>query len=398
MDASISKTVFGVFVAAAVLLGGQLAAAMSMEEACGDASGSMAPYSQGRWLPWSPDTLYQEGLDTALIDAQRKQLTEMAEPFMRLDALNPPRGVEARPHRVIGARQSMGEPMAGSELMIQIFHPTYKQAGTASASIKLSVNKLSPLFYGIGGGEIKDEMGAMFLKPIYVGELGGAPVYWSGRPRDCIVVYKAHERPLWKPVSQERYLLAQIQLMEHKIEDARSDFMAGRNAKAAKSNGSMDMAQQEELIRQMQAINPEAAKDMEKQFAAMRAKMKKESPGIQSEADREFDRMGKPLYTEIDKFKAELNAMTPTDRAAQGYLGGTSGSKVTLLSRPDDSGARPIIAPATDYFSKQPHQSNIQLLMIEFKSAADHPPETIINVRLRKELNWRQFWQFVGKQ
>lgn len=82
--------------------------------------------------------------------------------------------------------------------------------GSASGSIGLSVNILSPLFYGIGGGEIKDGMGPMFLEPIHVGELGGAPVYWSGRPRDCIVVYKAHKRPLWKPVSQERYLLAKL--------------------------------------------------------------------------------------------------------------------------------------------------------------------------------------------
>jgi hypothetical protein len=398
MDASISKTVLGVFVAAVVLLGAQLASAMSMEETCGNANDSMAAFSQGRWLSWSQDTLYQEGLDTVLIDAQRKQLTEMAEPFMRLDVLNPPQGVEARPHRIIGARQSMGEPMAGSELMVQIFHPTYKQAGTASASIRLSVNKLSPVFYGIGGGEIKDEMGPMFPEPIRVGELGGAPVYWSERPRDCIVVYKAHERPLWKPVSQERYLLAQIQLLEHKIEDARSEFLAARRSQGTRSDNSLDMAQQEELIKQIRASNPQAAEKMEKQFAEMRRMKQKKLSDLQSGADSDFDRMGKPLYAEIDKFKAELSAMTPAERAAQAYLGGISGSKVTLLSRPDDSGARPLIAPAKDYFSEQPHQSNIQLLLIEFRSAADHPPETTINVRLRKELDWRQFWQFVSKQ
>ncbi len=392
------KSVIAVILSAGVLMGVQWASAMSMEEACGSASGSMTAFSQGRWLPWSSDTLYQEGLDTVLIDAQRKQLTEMAEPFMRLDVLNPPPGVEARPHRVIGARQSMGEPMAGAELMIQIFHPTYKQAGTASASITLSANKLSPLFYGIGGGEIKDEMGPMFLEPIHVGELGGAPVYWSGRPRDCIVVYKAHKRPLWKPVSQERYLLAQIQLMEHKIEDARSEFMAARRSQKARSDNSLDMAQQEEVIKQIRASNPQAAKKMEQQFAEMRRMKQKKLSELQSGTDSDFDRMGKPLYAEIDKFKAELNAMTPADRAAQAYLGGTSGSKVTLLSRPDDSGARPLIAPAKDYFSKQPHQSNIQLMMIEFRSSANHLPETTINARIRKELDWRQFWKFMGRQ
>ena len=374
------------------------ASAVSMEEACGDTNSNMTAYSQGRWLPWSADNLDQEGLDTTLIDSQHKLLTELAEPFMRLSVLNPPQGVEARPHRRIGIKSSMGEPVPGAELMIQIFHPTYEQAGEATAGIKVFVNNLFPLFFGIGGGEIKDDMGSMFLEPIRVGELGDADVYWSERPRDCMVVFKAHQKSLWKPVSQERYLLSQIQLMEHKIEDARSDFIAGRNAKAAKSNGSMDMAQQEELIRQMQAINPEAAKDMEKQFAAMRQMVKKESPGFQSEADREFDRMGESLFPEIGKFKAELAAMTPAQRKAPAYLAGIHGSKSTLLSRPDDLGARPLVAPAADYFSKQTQQSNVQLLVIEFNSSADHPPETAINTRLRKELNWRQFWQFVGKQ
>ena len=375
-----------------------VARAMSMEEACGHADDSLAAYSQGRWLPWPEDTLDQEGLDAALIDSQRTLLTELAGPFMRLDALNPPRGVEARPHRIVGTRQSMGEPAAGATLMIQIFHPTVAQAEEASAGANVFVNRIFPLFYGIGGGEIKDDEGPMFPELIRVGELGGADVYWSGRARDCLVVFKAHSGLLWKPVSQERYLRAQIQSLEQKAGDARRKFLAARREQAAKPDDSLDMAQQEALIRQLRATDPAAAQEMEKQFSDMRRMMKKESPGFQSEADREFNRMGESLFPEIGKFKAELAAMTPAQRKAPAYLGGLHGSRTTLLSRSDDPGARPLVAPAVDYFAGKTNPSDVQLLVIEFHSSADHPPETALITRLRKELDWRQFRQFVGKQ
>lgn len=371
--------------------------AMSMEEACGNASESMAGISQGRWLPWSDDHLDQSGLDASVVTAQHKLLTQLAQPFKLLDVLKPPFGVEVRPHRNIGQRLQMGEPVVGAKLLIQIFHPTYKEAGESSAGVKLFVNNLFPLFYGIGGGGIKDDAGPMFFKPVHVGKLGGANVYWSGRPRDCLVVYRAHQKPLWKPVSRERYLRAQIQTLEGNIEDARRKFMAEQQAQAAKLNNSQDMAQQEELLRQMQAINPEAAKQMEEQLALSRQMMQQQLPKLQNEVEVQFERMSKMLEPEINKFRAELASMTPAERASPAYLAGVHGSKATLLSQPDDVGARQLVAPATDYFTVDDNYSSAQLLVIEFSSSASHPPETIINTRLRKELDWQQFWHFVGK-
>lgn len=370
--------------------------ATSMEEACGNANDSLALYSAGQWLPWTDDHLDQEGLDPALIDAQRKLLTELAGPFMRLKVLNPPPGVEARPHRSMGEKPWMGEPMAGAKLMIQIFHPTYKEAGEASAGVKVFVNNLLPLFYGIGGGGIKDDSGAMFMEPVRVGELGGADVYWSERPRECMAVFKGNQKPLWLPVSQERYLRAQIKAVESQVEDGRNKFMAERREREAKSN-EPDLAQQEEMIRQLKAIDPKAAKDLEKQLASMRRMMEQRMPEIQKEADREFDRTADMLTPQINKFKAELAAMSPAERSAPAYLAGIHGSKVTLLSRPDDLGARALVAPVKDYFSKESKQTDAQLLIIEFGSYANHAPETAIMNRMRKELDWRQFWRFVGK-
>lgn len=369
-----------------------------MDEACGNATESLATYPQGRWLPWTDDHLDQEGLDAGLINAQHKLLTELAEPFIRLDVLTPPPGVEARPHRSIGERRQMGEPVAGAKLMIQIFHPSFKQAGESTAGVKVYVNTLLPLFYGIGGGEIKDDDGPMFAEPIRVGEMGGADVYWSGRPRDCLVVYKAYKKPLWKPVSQERYLRAQIHFLEKKTADSHAGYRAEKRRQEKQANDSLSPAQEQELLRQLRATNPAAAAEMEKQLAAMRQMMQNKSPAIQKEVDAEYQRTKNILEPGINKFRAELAAMTPAQRAAPAYLGGIHGSKATLLSRPDDTGARALVAPARDYLSGKNDYSSAQLLVIEFSSSANHPPETVINTRLRKELDWRQFWRFVGKQ
>ena len=371
--------------------------AKSLDEACGNAAESLTKFEAGKWLPWTDDNIAQERLDVGFLAEQQKLLTALAEPFMRLKVLTPPAGVEARPHRTLGQKQYMGEPMAAAMLMIQLFHPTYQQAGESSAGVKLYVNHLPPLFYGIGGGEIKDEAGPMFMEPIHVGQLGGADVFWSGRPRDCLVVFKAHQKPLWRPVSQERYLRAQIQAVEGKMNEERKKYEAEKQAQLAKANNPETLAQQEELIRQMQAINPEAAKEMQRQLAATNAMMQQQMPEIQNQADRGFDRMQKQLEPEINKFKNELAAMTPAERAAPAYLGGVNASKATLLSRPDDMGARALVAPATDYFNKAMAPADAQLLIIEIASTADHAPETVILTRLREELDWKQFWQFVGK-
>ena len=370
--------------------------AMNMDEACGNASNSMLTESPGRWLPWTNDHLDQDDLDPVLIGEQKKLLTELFEPFMRLDVLKPPPGVEMRPHRSMGTRAQMAEPMPGAKLMIQTFHPTYKQAGESSAGVKAYINNLLPLFYGIGGGEIKDEKGPMFSEPIRVGELGGAPVYWSERKRDCIVVFKAHQKPLWKPVSQERYLLSIINGFEKKIAAARKTM----NEERIKHSGNLpgqDLSQQQQMIEQMKAINPEAAKQMEKQFAIMQQKIQQQLPKMQQQADVMFSNPGAGLYPEINKFKVELAALSVAERRAPAHLGGINGSKTTLLSQPDDMGSRALVAPVTDYFSDTSSPSKAQLLIIEFASQANHSPEMFIMTRLRKDLNWNQFWRFVVK-
>jgi len=60
-------------------------------------------------------------------------------------------------------------------------------------------------------------------------------------------------------------------------------------------------------------------------------------------------------------------------------------------------GSRALVAPADDYFSSSSDLAKAQLLAIQFSSGANHAPETVMITRLRKDMDWQQFWRFVGR-
>ncbi len=136
------------------------------------------------------------------------RLTEFAAPFRRARVLDPLPGVEVRPHRVIWGPgpPELGPPLLRSELRLQVFHPTVEKAGEASASIRVVLNSLWPLTYGSGQPLTEDDEGPIFIEPRLMGEIVGAPLLYTGELDYCVVVFKAYDRPLWKPVSRGRYL------------------------------------------------------------------------------------------------------------------------------------------------------------------------------------------------
>jgi len=375
------------------LAGSNPAYPQNMDEACGNAADSVVSEPKGRWLPWSEDYFDQEQMSPGFIRKEHDILTDLAQPFMHLPILSPPPGVEVRPSRSMGYHAYLKEPMPGAELMIQIFHPTYKQAGEASADVKAYINNLSVVFPLNGAGGFKDEQGSIYLEPIQVGKLAGAPVYWLEKPRSCMVVFKAHDRPLWKPVSRERYLLLRIHEMEKGMSDARKDYEEGKKEQTA-GQGGMSEEQQKALIEQIRQTDPKAARDMEKQFAQMRKMIAEQMPGLRKQADADFAKTTNPV---LQKFKNELAAMTPAERASAAYISGLHHSEISGLGAADAMGSRALVAPADDYFSSPSDLAKAQLLAIQFSSVANHSPETVIITRLRKDMNWQQFWRFVGR-
>jgi len=366
--------------------------AQTLAERCGEVPTDAPPQAPGRWLPWSENSFAGREPMTEYGPILHR-LSEFAEPFRRASVLDPPPGVEVRPHRVIWGEgpPELGPPLPRSTLLIQVFHPTVQQAGEASASIEVMLNTLFPLLYGVGRPIAEDATGPIFVAPEQVGDLAGAPVFWSGRPRDCLVVFKAHDRPLWTPVSRGRFLEALAQDVRGQLTEADSAF---REARAEPESGNADREMQE-AIRQLRQMDPEAAAELERQFIAMKRELDRQKPALEEEADLAASALGAGVLDQVAKLEAELASMSPGERAAPAYVAGLDASRVSLLSSPGAEGSRALVEANIDYLDADTSLEKVQLLVVELTSSANHAPEETIIAQLRRDVDWNAFWGWV---
>jgi hypothetical protein len=237
----------------------------------------------------------------------------------------------------------------------------------------------------------EDAEGPIFVAPERVGEVAGAPVYSSGRPRDCLIVFQAHDRPVWVPVSRGRYLEALVAGVREEIASADSAYREAR-AEAAADGPDGEL---EEAIRQLRAIDPKAAEELERRAAEMKREMERLRPDMEKEAGKAGAEMGKGLLEQVGKIEAELAAMGPAERASPAYVAGIDGSRISLLSSPGAEGSRALVAPNTRYFDAEAPFGQVQLVVVEMASVADHAPERTIIARLWRELDWGRFRRVV---
>ena len=364
---------------------GQLAA-QTLSEACGALTGPATPESAGRWLDWTEDHLgWREPPPN--LEPLLDRLTGLAEPFRRAPVLNPPRGVEVRPHRTIWGPgpAELGPPLPRATLVIQVFHPTVAQAGEASATLRVHVNSLFPLTYGVGRPLAEDTDGVMFPEPVLVGRVGGAPVYWADPGTDCLVAFKKAGRPLWLPVSRGRYLEALVASLERSFAEADSAFMAAEVDPGADK-------EMEEAMRRLREMDPTAAAELERQMAEMKRTMAAARSGLDGSDGSVVSR---ELRSKVGELKRELESLGPAGREAPAWIGGAHASQVSLLSAPGDDGARRLVAPNLDYLDGEAPPDEIQLLVVELDTGADHAPEMAIVALLREQLDWGVFRSLV---
>lgn len=366
--------------------------AQGLSDRCGAVVSNAPAELPGRWLDWLEDSFAGKGRRPEYGPILGR-LTGFAGPFMDAEVLTPPPGVEVRPHRVIWGEgpPELGSPFPRNTLLIQVFHPSVPEAGEASATIKVEMNSPFPLFYGVGQPITSDDEGPIFLEPDLAGDLAGAPVFSSGRPRDCLIVFKGHDRPLWIPVSRGRYLEALIGGVRHQVSQADS-VVGGMPKKEAGDVFDKDLA---EAIRQLRAIDPKAAAEMERRAAEMRSQIETAKPGVVEEAEGVGAEVLGGFTEQIGVLEAELAGMSPAERASQAYVAGLGGSKASLLSSPSAPGSRPLVAPNLGYFDGGASLDEVQLLVVEMASGADHAPERTIIARLWQEVDWGRFRDWV---
>ena len=349
----------------------------TVAEVCGDSPAQAPRLEVGRWLPLATGDGHE--LSSSIADPIFDRLGTVLELFQAIPALRPPMGVELRPSRSIRSvgRRNAATRVVHSWLLIQVFHPTLEVAGEASASVRVEVNSLTPLLYDAAGPVIGDSVGPIFLEPLLVGEVSGNRIYQTHNTA-CVAVLKAHDRPLWLPVSQERFLRAQIADIRGKSHEADST-VSEALAEQREADKEID-----EMIRRLRATDPAAADKLERDIAVMR-----------QEAEAGVGQMNELTGGWIGELEAQLAAMSPAERARPAYLTG-GGKGLELLADPGEEGARALVAPNAEYFDADDDLTAFQLLTVRMSDVAEHPPETTIIDAVRRGLNWEALGRFLG--
>ncbi len=382
--------------------------AQSIENACWSVDTPPAQAAPGRWSSWK-----EEALNKANLTPGERKVWNAFAPFeqllRRLPVLNPPPDLEVMVgHSATTEHEAGGKPHhIYGDLHLGFFHPTYKKARETSTWIRVYMNNPVPLTNMLGS-VLSHERENFIYEPLAVGTIAGATVY--GYPegfanrRDCLVVFPANDTPLWEPVSRERYVRALIQEARDQLEETLRDF---REAEAKQPDAAELRRQQEEMraeqkamLEMMRKLDPQAAQDLEEQFA-MAEKEQEEvnrsilNPEIDALRAKAVQDAKDRTAARIAELEAELAAMGPARRASQAWVGGRGYSEITLLNAPDAPGARPVAAANKDYIDPTLPPQQMQIIIVALKNRADHLPENYIMTQVRRQLEWKKIWNII---
>lgn len=352
------------------------------------------PRHAGKWKPLEMDVesrgdyrLTQHESDTYV--EKLKRLTGITR---ELQVLNPPLGIEAYNVLSIQGPGYSGVqkprsyiPVVGLVRLILLPYAasTNGQIDTdpdSGTRFTFWINDLVHVFRGgrdtgkgvvedwSGSGEptdMEDEQGAYFLAPKVVGDLQGFPIYDT-----AAVIFAKSQKPLWVPVSQERFLHHALRRGQELLD-----------------------AQKEELRTTMQGMPADVVREAEKARregdATMRAALS-ETPG-----DIRFLR--------ADYVKAltqELASLSPAQRAAPAYYGADwkTTRRPSGLLDPCSPQAQPVVSPDPDFFNPALPRTAIQVIVALEMSGRErlpaHPekanPAVVRHFEVRQALDWKK--------
>lgn len=172
----------------------------------------------GFWRPTVLGSPYgaQCGFNPAQIRTVQDQLRQVSEVFREVAVLKTPVGFEAMVHLTAGSARGIGQKTRMPPSSMSIFLFDYVQpcatcpiapVGESHCFFHLWINNVDLLYRQIPLE--KDEEGSIYVVPRRVGEFAGFPMYDAGNG-PYVLMTNDITRPLWVPVSQERYIRAKI--------------------------------------------------------------------------------------------------------------------------------------------------------------------------------------------
>lgn len=183
----------------------------------------------GFWRPSTFDSPYadQSGLVAAQVKAVYDKLRGISDVFREAPVLQSHVGFEVLLQHTAaspGMKDGATPRLPTSSVSVRLF--TYIQMCAtcpiqpeveSSGGIALHINDLD-LFYDSWQQPFqRDEAGAMYLAPMEVGKLAGFLIYRGPGKHPKILLTNGNTRPIWVPVSQERYITSRITGLQNRL-------------------------------------------------------------------------------------------------------------------------------------------------------------------------------------
>ena len=331
----------------------------------------------GRWLPFNVDNL--GGWETHISDpsfpVSRQdiaqvivKLTEINNAFQNVPALAPPRGMEVRParrvkhdtwrHLSLLDQIRSGDRPIPSTLLIQMFVPTIEIAGESQGHFEVTVNIIEDLFARTGLSYREDERGSMYLEPRVTGNIAGFPFYETG-----YVVMKSNDRPLWVPVSQERFIRNELREAEMTLKEIESNLPES------------DVDQQiEEMRRNLESVLEQvkgllSEEEFEQQKREMEAARRELEATLRAQQPQ-FAALLTQARQRVTELNNELNSLTAAQRASEAWIvepdSIEKGKKLrpSMLANIGEKGMARVVKVNSDYFDTSLPRTSFQVIAV----------------------------------
>lgn|GEM_PF-2368090 len=181
-------------------------------------SSAAANARAGFWRPTVSGSPYGAacGLSPAQIRTVHDQLRHISDVFREVAVLKSPVGFEATVIQTAGSTRGIGQTARMPPSSMSLFLFDYIQAcatcpiepvGESRCQAHLWINDVDLLYRQIPSE--KDEEGPIYVEPRRAGEFAGFPMYDAGNG-PYVLITNDITRPVWVPVSRERYIRAKI--------------------------------------------------------------------------------------------------------------------------------------------------------------------------------------------
>lgn len=318
---------------------------------------------QGKWT----FSMNEPGADLKSVSSEkqkkiRNSLQEVSRIIHASPVMSPPKGFEARFWGSLTAKDRYdscsgkkcppSRPTANLAMMLGRYEESnggVRAAFNTPSTMDISLNNLGHVFAHLPV-LYKDAEGYLLPEPRLDGERAGMRTYSNNG--HAIAVVTAHDKPLWRPVSRERYLKAAIAAAAAGIGETLPPTKKGQNKPPAEISV---ISGKPVLIEESRTwIDPAEEKMMVEKSRTL-------TFGLQDSAE--------VLKLRLQKFQAELDAMPAEQRAlpAKVDLAAAAADEVPLLLPHDSSSGVAVVTPDFRYFDPKLPAEAVQLIVVQWK-------------------------------